>query len=225
MAMKQGKSFGSITSSRQLSGQPRNPGLTLRLAGLFVLALALAQPAASAPFPKKGKSASNGEMLAQSCFACHGPRGASVASPMPIIGGQNAAYLMDAMTAFKNTTRPATIMTRLVDAYSEQEIMAMTQYIASQPYVRAQQAVDGAKVEIGREVYARACKKCHIDGGRESSESEYPLVAGQWLPYMQMSMADILAGKRAVDDKFKAALDKLSRDEIDAVLHFFAAQR
>ena len=199
--------------------------LTFRLIGLFVLSLVLAQPAVSAPTQKKGKAAARGEMLAQSCFACHGPKGASVASPMPSIGGQSATYLKGAMQAFKDTTRPATIMTRLVDGYSEQEIEAMTQYIASLPYVIAPQTVDNAKVEIGKEVYSRSCKKCHLDGGRESAESEYPLLAGQWLPYLQMTMVDILAGKRIIDDQFKASLGKLSKDEIDAALHFFAAQR
>lgn len=193
----------------------------LRLTGLLVLSLALLQPAVAAP--KKSKL--NGEMLAQSCFACHGPRGASAASPMPIIGGQNVSYLIDAMQAFKDMTRPATIMTRLTDAYTAQEIEAMAVYISSQPFVPAAQTIDSAKVELGRKAYTRACSKCHMRDGRESSEPEYPILAGQWLPYLQMTMADILTGKRGVDDKFKAALEKLNKDEIDAVLHFFAAQR
>lgn len=198
--------------------------VTLRLIGMFALAFVLAQPAFSAP--KKGMvSAGHAEMLVQSCFACHGPKGASAAPPLPIIGGQSISYMSSALMAFKEGKRPATIMTRLMKAYSETEINAIAQYLAAQPFVRAEQSTDGAKVSAGKAAYERACKDCHLNGGRESSDPDYPILAGQWLPYLQMSIADIVSRRRAVDDRFLAALSKLSGDEIDAVLHYFAAQR
>lgn len=197
--------------------------LTLRLLGLLALSLALTQPAAA---QRRAKAAAgNGEMLAQSCFACHGSKGASGAAPMPSIGGQNAVYLQNTLKAFKDATRPATVMTRLMKAYSEAEIGALSQYLASQPFVRAEQPTDSAKVELGQRAYQRVCKDCHLKGGRESSEPDYPILAGQWLPYLQMTMADITVGKRIVDEKFQAALGKLSRDELEGALHYFAAQR
>lgn len=164
-------------------------------------------------------------MLAQSCFACHGPRGASVSAPMPTLGGQNGTYLISTLKSYKEVTRPATVMTRLMKGYSEPEIVAMSQYIATQPWSRAEQATDSALVALGQKAYQRVCKDCHPNGGRESSEPDYPILAGQWLPYMQMAMADIVSGKRIVDDKFRAALGKVSKEELEGILHFFAAQR
>jgi sulfide dehydrogenase cytochrome subunit len=198
--------------------------LTLQLLGLLVLSLALADPAAAQRRGKAGPAA-NGDMLAQSCFACHGPNGYSVSGPMPTIGGQNATYLINTLKAYRDVTRPATIMTRLMKAYSEAEIVAMSQYIAGLPYVRAEQATESAKVDIGRKAYQRVCKDCHPNGGREASEPEYPILGGQWLSYMEVTMAEIVAGKRIVDDKFNASLGKVNKDELDAILHFFAAQR
>ena len=195
-----------------------------RTIGLLVLALALAQPAI-AQRRKAAAPVENGEMLSQSCFACHGVRGASGAAPMPIIGGQPEDYLRNNLQSFKDAIRPATVMTRLMRGYSDAEIAAIAKYFSEQPFLRAEQPVDSGKVEMGMKVYQRVCKDCHLRGGREPSEAEYPVVAGQWLPYMQMTMVDIVSGARIVDEKFQAALGKVTRDELEAVLHYFAAQR
>ena len=144
---------------------------------------------------------------------------------MPIIGGQQAVYLTSVLNAFRSGDRSSTIMGRLMRGYSDAEIEAIASYISSLPYRPAAQTTDATKVDVGRKAYARVCKKCHLDEGRDSSEPDYPRLAGQWLPYLQMTMVDILAGQRKVDEKFSSSLGKLSKDEIDAVLHFFAAQK
>lgn len=191
---------------------------------LAVLSAALAAPAYAQRRGSKGP-ALDGTMLAQSCMGCHGNAGASVAGPMPTIGGQNEAYLVGAMKAFKDGSRPSTVMGRLAKGYSEPELVAMAQYFASKPFVRAEQKIDSAKVEAGRAAYNRSCKRCHDQSGRESAEPEYPILAGQWLETMQISIEDIRAGRRKVDDKFQAKLEELKPAEADAVLHFFASQK
>lgn len=190
---------------------------------LAVLSVALASPAYA---QRRGRGpAVDGAMLAQSCMGCHGTAGASVAGPMPTIGGQNAAYLVEAMRTFKDGSRPSTVMGRLAKAYTEPEVAAMAQYFASQPFVRAAQKIDPAKAEAGRTPYNRSCKRCHDNSGRDSAEAEYPVLAGQWLDTMQIAIEDIRAGRRKVDDKFLAKLEELSPAEADAVLHFFASQK
>lgn len=169
--------------------------------------------------------APDGYMLTQPCFACHGPAGASVAGPMPVIGGQHEAYLLSVMTAFRSGDRPSSIMGRLMKGYSDEQLQAMARYLAGLPYRPPGQTPDPDKVALGKEAYRKACTRCHLDGGRDAAEGDYPKLAGQWLPYLQHTMGEILGGQRKVDERFSAALGKLSREEIDAVLHFFAAQR
>lgn len=164
-------------------------------------------------------------MLSQSCFACHGPNGISAAAPIPIIGGQQNTYLTNVLSAFRSGERSSTIMGRLMRGYSDAEIEAIATYLGALPYRPAAQTVDAAKLDSGRKAYGRVCKKCHEEEGRESAAPDYPRLAGQWLPYLQMTMNEILTGQRKVDEKFSASLEKLTREEIDAVLHFFAAQQ
>lgn len=169
--------------------------------------------------------AQDGYMLTQPCFACHGPAGASVTGPMPVIGGQHEAYLTSVMLSFRNGGRPSSIMGRLMKGYSEEQIQAMAKYLSTLPYRPPAQAIDADKVGVGKEAYRKACSRCHLDGGRDAAEGDYPKLAGQHLSYLQHTMSEILSGERKVDERFGAALGKLSREEIDAVLHFFAAQR
>ena len=72
--------------------------------------LALLLPANEAQAQRRKPANNAGEMLAQSCFACHGSKGASLAAPIPIIGGQREAYLNGALRAFRDGSRPSTIM-------------------------------------------------------------------------------------------------------------------
>ena len=190
---------------------------------LAALSVALASPAQA---QRRGKGpAVDGEMLAQSCMACHGFAGASVASPMPIIGGQSEGFIIESMKFFKDGSRPSTIMGRLAKGYSDAEIAAMAKYFATKPFVRPDQKIDPALVEAGRTAFNRSCKRCHVENGREASEPQYPILAGQWLAVMQIGITDIKAGTRKVDEKFLAKLEELKPAEVEAVLHFLAAQK
>lgn len=199
-----------------------------RCLGLALLSLSLAQPV----WAQRGKraaaamAAQRGEMLSQSCFACHGPRGGSVALAVPSIGGQGGVYLVTAMMNFKEDKRPSSVMGRIAKGYTDPEIMEIAQYLSSQSFQRAEQVVDVNKVELGAAAYRKVCSECHLDGGRDSAEPDYPVLAGQRLMYMQMQMHEInVTGHRRTDAKFSAMLDKLKKDEIEAVLHYFASQR
>ena len=78
----------------------------------------------------------------------------------------------------------------------------------------------------GREVYLKLCQLCHTDLGRSTTYSEYPLLAGQNLSYLQKTMGDILAGRRKIDLVKENQLSLLypTPEKIDQALHFFAAQ-
>lgn len=191
---------------------------------LIALAVAVASPAQAQRGRKAGPPA-DGTMLSQSCMSCHGYNGASTAGPMPTIGGQSEVYISNAMKAFRDGSRPSTVMGRLAKAYSDPEIAAISKYFSDKPFVRRDQKIPSASADAGRRSYEKTCKRCHLNNGRESSEPDYPILAGQWLETMQIAIEDIKADRRKVDEKFRAKLDELTPAETDAVLHFFASQK
>lgn len=71
-----------------------------------------------------------GETTAVTCFGCHGYNGDSKGTA-PRLQGLPADYLEQSMTNFKNGSRPGTIMNRIAKGYSDAEIKAMSEYLAS----------------------------------------------------------------------------------------------
>lgn len=197
---------------------------TRELIAAIGLILTLSAPAWAQKSDRKAKAIELGEMLAQSCMACHGTRGASTQQAIPTIGGQVDSYLAGSMKAYRDGTRPSTVMERIANAYSSREIDALAAYFSNQPFARPPQNTDPDKVTRGQAVHMRKCNRCHLHNGRDTTESDSPLLAGQKLEYLQRNMVDILAGKRVIELKMNSALMEINPDEIDATLHFYAAQ-
>ncbi|HSV46169.1 MAG TPA: c-type cytochrome [Ramlibacter sp.] len=70
--------------------------------------------------------------LAANCTSCHGFNGAS-AGGMPSLEGQPLPVLLTAMRAFRDGTRPATVMHQLARGYTDQQLEALAAFFASQP--------------------------------------------------------------------------------------------
>ena len=160
------------------------------------------------------------------CVACHGGNGLGVADDVPALGGQHEHYLVDRLKRFSRPHSGSETMSSIVAAVGEAQFREAANYFARLPYLRKKQVVDPEKAERGKVVYQRVCQLCHIEEGRASTYVEYPLLASQSLPYLQKTMADILAGRRMVDEVKMSMLSLLSAtpERIDDALHFFASQ-
>lgn len=73
-----------------------------------------------------------GQRLAASCTNCHGTNGVTVGGALPSLAGQSKEALVASMLAFKNGTRPATIMHQLSKGYTDEQINLMAAYFAAQ---------------------------------------------------------------------------------------------
>jgi cytochrome c553 len=74
----------------------------------------------------------NAKTGVSACMSCHGPSGHGIPPRFPKVSGQNAAYTQNQLLAFKAGTRTndSEIMTRIAFRMSEQEIKAVTEYMA-----------------------------------------------------------------------------------------------
>jgi len=75
---------------------------------------------------------------AAACGACHGVNGLGVASPLdpkpPVLAGQHADYLEQALTAYKNGRRKNVVMDSMAQLLAtEDDIEAVAEYFESQP--------------------------------------------------------------------------------------------
>ncbi|MCB1785728.1 MAG: c-type cytochrome [Chromatiaceae bacterium] len=163
-------------------------------------------------------------MMANTCAGCHGTEGQSVGPASPNLAGISESYFIDSMKGFKEGTRAATIMDRIAKGYSDAQIESMAGYFAGLPVYKAKTMYDAAKAKAGAEVYDKGCAKCHDENGALPSD-DAGILAGQWLPYLQYSMADFQGDHREMPKKMKKQVEKLSDAEIEAVLNYFASQQ
>lgn len=66
---------------------------------------------------------------AVSCAGCHAP--AAVGGPVPDLTGRPAAEIVAAMQAFRNGTRPATVMDRIAKGFSDEETRAIADWLSA----------------------------------------------------------------------------------------------
>jgi cytochrome subunit of sulfide dehydrogenase len=182
--------------------------------------------------------AADGATIAEQCAECHGRNGASSDSSIPIIGGYSVKYIVESLNNFRKKARACTEVTipagpkkgrksdmcKVVADLSEDDARTVAKYLSAQKFVRAKQPFDAAKAKQGSSVYSLRCKKCHDDNG-SSPDEDNGILAGQWTPYLRLQLEVFRAGKRPIDEKMKARLDRVNKDEEEALLHFFASQQ
>lgn len=67
--------------------------------------------------------------LASTCFNCHGPNGVSGAA-IPPLAGQDKAYLVSTMKAFRSGEREATVMQKYAQGYTDSEYEDIAAYFS-----------------------------------------------------------------------------------------------
>lgn len=77
-------------------------------------------------------SALHARALAATCANCHGTDGRTVdGSAVPSLVGMPKSYMLTQMKAFKDGSRPATVMHQLAKGYTDQQIESIATYFAA----------------------------------------------------------------------------------------------
>jgi sulfide dehydrogenase cytochrome subunit len=141
---------------------------------------------------------------------------------MPSLAGQSKTAIVDAMKKFKSGERPATVMGRLAKGYSDEQIDMIGGFFAAQKVHFTHQTVDAAKAAKGASLQEANCSRCHLEDGKEGKD-DTPVMASQWLPYLQIQMDLYQSGKRKMPEKMAEKVKPLSKEDVDALLHFYAS--
>jgi sulfide dehydrogenase cytochrome subunit len=174
----------------------------------------------------------------QMCEGCHGDQGVSSWNDVPTIAGVDAFFHADALYNYRDEARPcavsefrqgdttmaATTMCAIVADFDDDKLEAIAEHFAALPYVPAQQEVDAALAETGKSVHEKSCGLCHSDGGSNPDDSA-GILAGQWMGYLGVAMAEYKSGDREQPAKMQQNIGSLSDDDVAALLHFYANQQ
>jgi sulfide dehydrogenase cytochrome subunit len=162
------------------------------------------------------------EMISYACAGCHGTNGGSAGLTMPSLAAQSKTAIVDAMKKFKSGERPSTVMGRLAKGYSDADFDAMAGFFSKQKVHFTSQTVDKAKAARGAELQENSCSRCHLEDGKEGKD-DTPVMASQWLSYLQMQMALYESGARKMPEQMAEKVKPLSKADLEALLHFYAS--
>ena len=196
------------------------------LAGSMLFGLAVATGAHAADVNK----------LAESCANCHGKDGANVENDVPNIGGLSVKYFAMTIEHYKKKERPCvetkirsgdkkgtkSDMCQVVKDLSDDDIKQVAQHFAGKKFVRAAQKFDAALAAKGKGIHDKSCEKCHSEAA-SLADDDAGILAGQKTHYLKEQTEFFLAGKRPMHKKMEPKLKALSKDEVEAVLHYYAS--
>lgn len=154
----------------------------------LLAALLIAQPALAEGDPESGKE------IGYTCLGCHGIEGYRNMYPsyrVPKLGGQKAAYLVVALTGYRNGTREHPTMVAQAQSLSDQDIEDVAAYLAT---------LGAATVEAGGGEApafdkAATCAACHGQNGIGASPV-WPTLAGQHEDYIVHALNQYRDGTR-----------------------------
>lgn len=146
--------------------------------------------------------AAAGSTKAAVCSACHGLNGNSVNPEWPVLAGQNAHYLRDQITRFRDGQRVNLLMQPMVQNLSDQDIADLAAFFATQTPTGNE--ADPSYWAAGRKLYrdgdaARdipACAACHGPAGRGNPAAGYPAVQAQFAVYTIKQLNDYATDSR-----------------------------
>lgn len=177
-------------------------------------------------------SASDFVGLVQWCEHCHGKDGNSTEPDVPTIAGFSYEGFLNTMEVFREDYRialqyqkpgePETVMNDIAKGLGDEDVDLLAKYFSQREFRPAQQDVNTALAQRGEVIHKKSCEKCHSDNGAHPVE-DAAILAGQWTPYLRRQFDNFLSGKRWVPLSMLRRLKKLSEEDIDALLNFYAS--
>lgn len=181
------------------------------------------------PEPPKLIMGASAKMLADTCEGCHGTNGVSNGPASPTIAGMSEDYLNETMLEFKDGEYQSTIMGRIANGFSNEEIESMAVYFSQKQFKSAAQSADTSLAKKGKMLHEEYCEKCHKEGGSDVSD-DTGLLAGQWIPYLTYTLEDFRTGKRTISTKkmqlrMDEMLEKEGENGVTALIQYYGSQK
>jgi cytochrome c553 len=195
---------------------------------------ALAAAAATLATPAFAQDAAEGAKKAAMCIGCHGIPGYQASFPeihkVPMISGQNGAYIVAALGAYKKGERKHPTMHGIAASLSDKDIADLAAYYEKNLRSPIKTIADTPAVQPSAEVAALlakgACASCHGANFNKSISPAYPKIAGQHADYLYLALrsygpsAHTLAGR--ANPIMGAQVKPFTRAELKAMAEYLA---
>lgn len=176
------------------------------------------------------------DVLMETCNGCHGNEGVSQWDDVPSIAGIPEFVHADALFVYMDgdrpcadskyrqgdTSRAATNMCDVAANLSEDQIDQLAAAYAKLPYVPVKQKFDAGLAATGKGLHEQHCDRCHSEAGM-NPDDEASMLGGQRMGYLRNMFGQYLAGEREQPGKMKEVMDKLTPDDVEALVNYYGS--
>ncbi len=175
------------------------------------LILTAAAPAAQAGQAETGKAAT--------CAGCHGANGVSINPVWPNLAGQNRAYIVEALKAYKTGARQNAMMAATTKSLTDDDMQDLAGHYAGLK-LRTPEPGGPKDVATGK-AKATACAACHGVNG-VSNNPAWPSLAGQQKDYLLAALKAYREGARK-NEMMAGMASGLSDADMEALALYFSS--
>jgi cytochrome c553 len=130
------------------------------------------------------------------CIGCHGIPGYQASFPeihkVPMISGQSAKYLANALVAYQKGERKHPTMRGIAGSLTEQDIADLSAYYAQHGQDKAtpvpEQPAKAPSAEVAALLQKGACISCHGANFNKAIDPSYPKLAGQHADFLYVAL-------------------------------------
>ena len=157
------------------------------------------------------------EEKAAICGACHGLKGVPEDKSIPIIWGQNAAYLYLQFRDFQKGTRNDARMSAVARNVVKEDALALAEYFAAKPWPRtgAPPASEADEEIANAANTAILCTTCHRQAYQ--GDASVPRLAGQQEGYLAKTLMDLRSRSRANNPGMSEMMNLASPEQLAAM--------
>ncbi len=168
---------------------------SLSLASLAIAAAALTWSAGAAAQDAKAGDRAAGEKKAAMCIGCHGIPGYQASFPeihkVPMIAGQNARYIVSALTAYQKGERKHPTMRAIAASLTEQDMADLSAFYEKEPTdvtPLGERPDREPSTQVAELLKKANCASCHGSNFSKPIDASYPKIAGQHADYLYVAL-------------------------------------
>jgi len=151
---------------------------------------------AGAVFNVQAQDAAKGAQKAAMCIGCHGIPGYQATFPeihkVPMISGQNAKYLVNALAAYKKGERKHPTMRAIAGSLSDADMADLAAHYEKHGESMIKPVADtpaaAPSAEVAELIKKGACTSCHGTNFSKPIDPSYPKLAGQHGDYLAAAL-------------------------------------
>jgi cytochrome c553 len=166
-----------------------------------------------------------GQAINAMCIGCHGIKGYQASFPevykVPMISGQNAKYIVSALTAYKKGERKHPTMRGISETLTDQNMADLGAYYSGHGVVEGQSApkeVKAPSAQVAALLGKANCASCHGANFSTPIDPSYPKIGGQHADYLYVALKAYKNDANAVVGRGNAIMAGMAKQYSNAEL-------